>query len=315
MEIHTNRARSEQDLVGAPSPDQSRYLRRKATQKLRKSHFASRWVLRTGRIAVRVAASLLGIALVLSIFLFAYNSSSFALRNVTVHGCGHLDPRQLEAEIRAHCPSNLLRLDLDQLRILVENQTWVKRAEIRRVLPSDLVVCVTERVPVVVLEMRGDLMLTDDDGVLLGRYDSRREKLDVPVFKGALGDTPKEYRLYQRENGERIRLGLKMLSDLEAGSPDYPKYISEVDLSDKTNLKVTLVNETAEVFLGDQDFLKRFRALMSNLNQYQELKLQYDEIAVVDLRFDGNIIYRPRRAAGGKPVPVAGGKRPSEGYN
>ena len=66
-----------------------------------------------------------------------------------------------------------------------------------------------------------------------------------------------------------------------------------------------LVDDTAEVLLGDRDFLKRFRTLMSNLNQYRELKSQYSEIASVDLRFDGQIIYRPKRAAGEKKVSVA----------
>jgi len=55
-----------------------------------------------------------------------------------------------------------------------------------------------------------------------------------------------------------------------------------------------LVDDTAEILLGDRDFLKRFQTLMSNLKQYEELKSQYDEIASVDLRFEGQIVYRPR---------------------
>jgi cell division septal protein FtsQ len=307
MEIHTNKARSEQDVEIAPQEsDQSRYLRRKATQRLRKSHFASRRLLGALRLAVRVAAYGIGMAFLISICMYAYNSEKFALRNMTICGCRHQDAKQLEAIIRETCPANLLRIDLKQLRSLLESQAWVKRVEIRRVLPSDLVVYVEERVPSVILEMRGELRLTDDDGVLLDRYDTRYGNLDVPVFKGMRGDNPEGYRLYQEENAARIRLGLKLLSDLEAGSPDYPKYISEIDLSDKTNVRLTLVDDTAEIFLGDRDFLKRFRALMSNMAVYQELKSQYNEITVIDLRFDGNIIYRPRQAAGGHSVPVSG---------
>ncbi len=306
MEIHTNKARSEQDIEIAPASDQSKYLRRKATQKLRKSHFASRRMMGALRLTFRMAAFVLGIAFLLSLFVYAYNSDQFALQNVTIYGCKRLDARQLETVIRKNCPSNILRIDLRKLRTLLEKQPWVRRVEIRRVLPSDLVVYVEERVPSVIVEMQGELMVTDDDGVLLDRYDSSREKLDVPVFKGVLGADPAGYRLYQEENAARIRLGLKLVSELEAGSPDYPKHLSEVDLSDKTNVKVTLVDDTAEIFLGNHDFLKRFHALMSNMTEYQELKSQYSEITVVDLRFDGNIIYRPRHAAGGQPVSLSG---------
>ena len=49
--------------------------------------------------------------------------------------------------------------------------------------------------------------------------------------------------------------------------------------------------------MGDADFLKRFRTLMSNMSQYQELKAQYNEIASIDLRFDGQIIYRPTKSS------------------
>ncbi len=147
-------------------------------------------------------------------------------------------------------------------------------------------------------------MLADDDGVLLDRYDPKYGRLDVPVFKGARGDNPAAYRLNQKENSARIRGGIRLLSDLDSGSPSYAKSISEIDISDKTNLRVTLVDDTAEIYLGDRDFLKRFNTLRSNMAQYEELKSQYTEIAVVDLRFDGNIVYRPGRTAGGQTVPA-----------
>ncbi len=308
MEFHTNRARTEQDMEVTPAPEQNKYLRRKTTQKLRKSHFVSRRILSALRIVASLGAFVLVSAFLLSLFVYAYNSDKFALRNVTIHGCRQSDPRKLEAVVREASRTNLLRLDLRRIRSLVEDQAWVKRAEVRRVLPSDLVVHIEERVPSVILEMQGDLMVTDDDGVLLDRYDPRYGKLDVPVFKGALGDDPAGYRSNQKENAGRIRMGLKFLSDLDAGSPDYARSISEIDISDKSNIKVTLVDDTAEIYFGDRDFLKRFNTLKSNLTQYEELKSQYPEITVVDLRFDGNIIYRPGRSAGGQPDTVSGSR-------
>ncbi len=308
MEFHTNKARTEQDLEVAPAQEQNKYVRRKATQKLRKSHFASRRILGALRIIARLGAFVLVAAFLISLFVDAYNSDKFALQDVTIHGCRRMDAQKLKALVKGRFQTNLLRLDLRQVRSLVENQTWVKKAEVRRVLPSGLIIYLEERVPAVILEMQGDLMMTDDDGVLLDRYDSKYAKLDVPVFKGALGDDPEAYRAYQKENTARIQMGLRLLSDLESGSPNYTKSISEVDISDKTNLRVTLVDDTAEIYLGDRNFLKRFGTLISNRAQYEELKMQYSEITVVDLRFDGNIIYRPKRTGGGHAVPVSGSK-------
>ncbi len=239
----------------------------------------------------------------------AYNSGNFTPRNVTVHGCKYADAERLGALVRKRLPSSLLRADLSEVRRLLESQAWVKRAEIRRVLPSDLVVDIEERVPEVILELQGELMLADRDGVLLDKCESRYGKLDVPVFSGLLGETPQKYRLHQQENSERVRLGLKLLSELESGSPDYAGGISEVDLSDKGNVRVLLVDDTVEVMLGDHDFLKRYRTLMSNLPQYRELKSEYEGITSIDLRFEGQIVYRPAHVENSRTATVSAGKK------
>ena len=41
---------------------------------------------------------------------------------------------------------------------------------------------------------------------------------------------------------------------------------------------------------------------MRNQDEYQKIKHQYEEIASVDLRFEDQIIYRPRYAEDGKKV-------------
>ena len=65
-----------------------------------------------------------------------------------------------------------------------------------------------------------------------------------------LGENAEDYRLYQEENSDRIHLGLKMLSELESGCLALTQKISEVDISDPENLKILLVDDTAEVILG-----------------------------------------------------------------
>jgi cell division septal protein FtsQ len=296
MEIKTSN-KADEYVETAANPDKSRYLRRKATQKLRKSHSAGRFLGSALRFTGKLIAVLAVLGLGTSIFVFAYSSEMFTLRQVTCHGCGHVDPARLENIIRDTFPSHILHINLVKLRTRLEQETWIRRAEIRRRLPGDLILYVVERSPSVILEVDGDLMLADQEGILLDRYDPKYGKLDVPVFKGVLGDSADGYRLYQQENSDRVTLGLKLLSELDRGSPDFARSVSEVDISEKSNLRITLVDDAAEVNIGDRDFLKRFRILMANLPQYRELKTRYEEIASVDLRFDGQIIYRPRQAS------------------
>jgi cell division septal protein FtsQ len=295
MEIKTNRSRETMHARVVPPPDRARRARKKTIRKLGKNHIAGRRFVSALKAMGKTGAFLLMIVFMLSVFVYAYTSEKFNLRHVTFYGCKELDQQALEKIIRRNFPANILRIDLAQLKKRLEKETWAKRVEIRRILPSDLVIYVIERTPSVVLELHNDLMVADSDGTLLGWYDPRFGKLDVPVLKGFLGEDAESYNLYRDENAARIQQALLMLSEIEAGMPQYTQKISEVDVSDRENLKILLVDDTAEVYLGEKDYLKRFRTFINNLSEYQKLKLQYNEFASIDMRYNGQIIYRPRR--------------------
>ncbi len=297
MEIRTtNKPRENTSARIVPRPEPVRHPH-KATNKLGKGHIAGRRLVAALKMIGKLGAFMLMVLFMLSVFVYAYTSDKFNLRTITFHGCKELNTKHLESIVRRNFPANVLRINLRQLKNRLEKEPWVKRVEIRRVLPSGLIIYVQERTPAAIIEFRSELMLADQDGIMLGRYDPQYGKLDVPVFRGVLGEDAENYRLYQEENSARIRQGLQMLAEIESGSPQETRKISEVDISDPENLKVLLVDDTAEVYLGEKDYLKRFRALMDHMQQYQELKDQYTEIESIDLRFPGNIIYRPRRGA------------------
>jgi len=295
MEIKTNRAREIQNKKIVPSPDRARH-RRRTNQRMGKNHIPGRRFISVLRSLGKCSIFLMMIAFVLSIFVFTSTSDKFHLRGITFHGCRELDPKQLESIVRQESPASILRINLLQIKNRLEQETWVKGVEIRRVLPSDLVIDIQERIPSVILEMNGTLMVADRDGTLLGEYDPRFGKLDVPVFRGVLGDNAEGYRMYQEENAARIRQGLIMLTEIEAGWPEYAREISEVDIADRSNLKIMLVNDTHEIYLGEKDYLRRIRKFMNNLSEYEKLKEQYNEFASIDLRYDREIIYKLRRS-------------------
>ena len=292
MEIKTTKSSKE---PSDSAPEKGHSLRRKTVQR------AYRSLPRRLVSVLPVLGQLTLLALLAAFFAslrhYVYTSENFNLRSVTFEGCKQLNTKALEQKIRRSSRKNLLKIDLKELRSLVEAEPWVKQAEIRRILPSDLVIYVEERVPSVILEIKGALMLADDEGALLDKFDTRYGKIDVPVFRGFLGNNPESYKLHQEENSARVQLGRRMLAELEDGSSAFAGSISEVDLSDANDVKLLLVDDTAEIHMGDADFLKRFRTLMSNMSQYQELKAQYNEIASIDLRFDGQIIYRPTKSS------------------
>ena len=304
MEIRTTRKSHEsEDPKVTAAPAKSMYLRRKTA--FPKSSPGSRNLVRIFKVAGRLAVLTLLVSSLLSVFYYAFTSEAFSLQTIRLEGCTHLDTAHVEAIIRKEFPSHILQIDLQQLRSRIELETWCRRAEIRRVLPSELDIYVQERTPSVILELKGELMLADEEGILLDRYDTRYGKIDVPVFKGVLGDDARSYRQNQTENSERVRMGLRMLAELESASAELTGALSEVDLSDKGNVRLMRVDDTAEIWLGDKNFLKRYKAFLANANRYREIREQYGEVMSVDLRFDGQIIYRPRKVPAAQAVTTA----------
>ena len=308
MEFKAKRTKENRNAGSVPPPDRSR-RRKKAHQKVGKGPIAGKRYASLFRTLGKLGSFLLLVSFISAIFFYAYTSEKFNLGNVRFYGCKEVDTVHLENIIRTDFPANILRIDLKELKSRLEKETWVKRVEIRRVLPSGLLIYVHERIPSVILEMKNELMVADQDGILLGQYAPKFGKLDVPVFRGILGEDAKSYRLYQDTNSERIRRGLSMLSEIEAGLPQSTKRISEVDISDPKNLKIMLVDDTAEVYLGGKDYLERFTTFMKNQDKYETLKSQYKEIASVDLRYEDQIVYRPRYAEDGKKVKDMNPKR------
>jgi cell division protein FtsQ len=303
MEIKTSTIHREAENSEATLPPDRSFARKKTSQKLQRSRrlvcrvlAAFKWMVVTGAVALLAAG-------VLYTCRYVYTSDLLALRHITVEGCSHLSPGTLEVLIRQEFPQNLLRLDLDQLRIRLEREPWIRGVEMRRMLPASLQIRIQERTPSVIAEIGGELALLASEGFLLDRYSTGYGKFDVPVFRGMQGENAEAYTALQQENSARVRLGVQVLAELGGGSVAYTRAISEVDLSDPGNVRVLLVDDTAEISLGDKDFLKRFQDFLA---QYPKAKAQYGEMISVDLRFYPQIVYRPRYPAGSQETPGTG---------
>jgi cell division protein FtsQ len=297
MDIKTGKAKPEPDPSVEVPPDRSRPARKKTAQKPPRSRNLAARVLGVFKV-------LAGVSMIALLVLAAFAASQYArttnilrLHQVLIEGCKHADTAQIESIIRREFSENLLRADLAGIRVRLQREPWIRRVEIRRMLPETLRIRIQERVPSVIAEIGGELQLLDNEGILLDQYSSSYGKLDVPIFSGLKGDSVEEYQAHQKENSARIGTGVEVLNELSSGSLKLTSSISEIDLSDEANVKLILVDDTAEIYLGDREFKKRFQMLMANLSNYQGLKAEGNQIVAVDLRIDSQIIYVKHPAA------------------
>jgi cell division septal protein FtsQ len=229
--------------------------------------------------------------------IFALSSGMFDLSDIQISGCRHQDAGTLENIIREEFPANVLRINLVAAVRRLEKETWVKRVEIHRVLPSSLALRIEEREPTVLLELGGAQMMADSEGVLLGKYKREFGKIESPIFRGLAGKDPKAYETHYNENAGRIRRGVAMLTEIAAEMPRDVRNISEIDLSELNNIKIMLDNDQVEICMGSENYLKRFSGFVGDpTNKYQELKNQGVQVAQIDLSNDGQIVYKSLEA-------------------
>jgi cell division protein FtsQ len=80
----------------------------------------------------------------------------------------------------------------------------------------------------------------------------------------------------------------RLIHDLDADDTRYSADLSEVDLSDPGDVRITVgdANGAVLIHLGDTDFQRRYRFYIEHINTWRQ---QY-QVRSVDLRYEGQVI-------------------------
>ena len=219
---------------------------------------------------------------------WARTSALFELDKVFYEGLANLNEETLDLLLVEALPRNLLQVDLDQVRALVESESWVQEARVRRKLSNHLVVSVIERQPVALAAIDDELYLVDQQGIVLTAYGSTYHWIDKPIIKGLKNTERENARV---ENSLRMKIYLRVLDELDSPREDHNRSISEIDLRDPERVAVIPDNDPVHIYLGNKKFLARYEIFLSQQDLYQRLKEQYGLIESVDLTYDDKIIF------------------------
>jgi cell division protein FtsQ len=160
------------------------------------------------------------------------------------------------------------------------NVNWVRNASLVRVWPDRVVVYVSERTPVAFVKLpAGDITrwaLIDDEGVILDP--PQRAPFRLPVLAGILtGESPEK-------RAKRVKRMQQLMRDVAA----LADYVSEVDVSDLDDLKISgqVHGRAVSLLMGDRNFSSR---LKNFLDHYPDIHRKMPKSATFDLRLDDRI--------------------------
>ena len=277
----------------ALAEDEPKYLRRQKPVEIRKRKFSRKaWPLYRRVLVGGIAALSMGLALyeAASYLLYSPGVLLQSADQIEIRGSRFVPPDAIAEKFSADMGRSVVRVPLTERREAIESIPWVEQAHVQRVLPNRIRVEITERTPVAFLRTGSDLSLVDAQGVILDRPVEGEFKF--PVVGGIGESTPRATR------EQHMNLYAKFMKEIELARPGADDRVSEADISDISDLRVTLTGlGTASgsaspilVHFGDSDFGNRYRLLAENIDQWRAGAGSVDS---VDLRFARQVVVNP----------------------
>ena len=277
----------------ALAEDEPKYLRRQKPVEIRKRKFSRKaWPLYRRVLVGGIAVLSTGFALyeAASYLLYSPGVLLQSADQIEILGNRFVPPEAITEKFSADMGRSVVRVPLTERREALESLPWVEQADVQRVLPNRIRVEITERTPVAFLRTGSDLALVDAQGVILDR--PADGEFRFPVVGGIGESMPREAR------EQRMNLYVQFMKGIESVQPGAQDHVSEADLSDAADLRVTLTGlGTASgnarpilVHFGDSDFGNRYHLLAENIDQWRASAGSVDS---VDLRFARQVVVNP----------------------
>ena len=277
----------------ALAEDEPKYLRRQKPVEIRKRKFSRKaWPLYRRVLVGGIAVLSTGFALyeAASYLLYSPGVLLQSADQIEILGNRFVPPEAITEKFSADMGRSVVRVPLTERREALESLPWVEQADVQRVLPNRIRVEITERTPVAFLRTGSDLALVDAQGVILDR--PADGEFRFPVVGGIGESMPREAR------EQRMNLYVQFMKGIESVQPGAEDHVSEADLSDAADLRVTLTGlGTASsnarpilVHFGDSDFGNRYHLLAENIDQWRASAGSVDS---VDLRFARQVVVNP----------------------
>jgi cell division protein FtsQ len=238
----------------------------------------------------RLIATFAGAAIFLGATLYGFHrleqflimDSRFALTapgdgsSLEIDGAAHASRPSIEKIFGDDTGASVYLIPLAERRDAIREVPWVREASVARVWPNRVIVRVKERTPVAFVRLNASRFgLIDEQGVILP---PATDRFKLPVLTGV---RPSDSADKRREGVQRV---LRLSAALGESMPN----ISEIDVSDGDNLKVSQPYDgrSLTLLLGDRNFAARYGNFVSH---YAQIQQRLPGAAVLDLRVEDRI--------------------------
>lgn len=206
------------DLPATPAVDER--AARRTRRRFARRQWRRRWLAWR-----RVLAAVVVLALLAGVVWAVWFSSMLSVRAVEVTGTSQLRPGQVRRAADVPLGGPLVSVDLDAVRARIAALAPVERVEVSRQWPDEVLIEITERTPVAVIDFGGRLRGLDANGVVF--LDYRSAPAGLPKVTTPLGTS-----------AEALREAAKVVASLPAALTRIVDHV-EVRTVDQITLDLT----------------------------------------------------------------------------
>ena len=193
-------------------------------------------------------------------------NNSFQIKNVIIEGSEKSNISEIENNV-TEFKGNLIGLNFNSIKEIVESSEWVKRASIKKVLPSTLKINVIENDPYAIYFKEGKSFLIDLDGSIITEINIDNYQDDLLFVRG--------------ENSPELLE--QLIKDISITFPNLIQTLEEVEFIEKRRWNLKLNNKLL-VKLPDENIQQSLK----NLKQlFEEQEVMQSNIIEIDLRIQG----------------------------
>ncbi len=219
---------------------------------------------------------------------FLMASDLFRVDQVEVVGNSRLSAEQTVALSDIQYGVNTFSLDLDMIGHKIEENPWIETARVQRIFPRKVLVTLTEREPVAIINL-GYLYYLDARGEIFKVLDAR-DSLDYPVITGF--DYEKAQR-HDPEYAKKLETIVTLIEELRTRSIVNLEQVSEIHQNREGGLTLFTLQNGVEIRLGWDGFSKKIDRLE---RIYAQLQPKLNILDYIDLNVDEKVIVRIERS-------------------
>ncbi len=247
---------------------------------------------------IKIAAIVLAVAAAvggITAMAYGYGARSWRFRlessdELEIQGIENVSKRQVMEVVGADIGRNVFFIPLDDRKKQLEEIPWVESANVARLLPNRIRVSIQERTPVAFAQIGPKIQLIDAHGVVMEMPPNSAKRYSFPVLVGMAESEPLSTR------AARMKIFNQLVHELDADGAHYSQELSEVDLGDPEDVKITVSDPQGEVLvhLGASGFAEHFKIYKAHVQEWRE---QFQHLDSVDLRYDRQVIVNPDSAS------------------